>query len=292
MSDSAPAELLKFWIARRAAPAAMAWLEQHCEEIASDFSGRALGRAISMTPRRMGKAALGLSTDDRAAASRAREGWTPVDWSLDRAARILLLLSAAQRSEGFAERLKALAATSDVGELVAIYSGLPLYPDPAPLTALATEGLRTAMRTIFEAVAHHNPFPAEQFPQGAWNHMVLKALFIDSPLHPIEGLDRRWNLELARIMCDYAHERWAAGRPVTPELWRGVGRFADDAAIADLARVLETGSAIEQTAAALALSESDQPAASRLLASRPDLATDVGAGRVNWAALIPETAVA
>jgi hypothetical protein len=189
---------------------------------------------------------------------------------------------------GFAERLKVLVATSDVGELVALYCGLPLYPDQAQLTALASDGLRTAMRTVFEAVAHHNPFPAEQFSQSARNHMVLKALFIDSSLHPIHSLDRRWNLELARILCDYAHERWAAGRPVTPQLWRGVGRFANNAALADLARVLEMGSAIEQTAAALALSESDQPAAARLLAGKPNLAADIQAGRIDWAGLDPQ----
>jgi len=285
MADGAAAELLKSWIARHATPAAMAWLEQKCEDVASDPSGRALGPAISMTPRRMGKSQLELSADDSGAAARARPGWTPIGWSVDRAARILLLLNAANRPEPFAERLKALVATSDVGELIAVYSGLPLYPDQAQLTALASDGLRTAMRTVFEAVAHQNPFPAEQFSQSAWNHMVLKALFIESPLHPIQGLDRRWNLELARILCDYAHERWAAARPVTPELWRGVGRFADDAAIADLARVLETGSAIEQTAAALALSESDEPAAARLLAGRPGLAADIQAGRTGWAVL-------
>ena len=93
---------------------------------------------------------------------------------------------------------------------------------------------------------------------------------------------------LTRTLCDYAHERWSAGRPVTPQLWRGVGRFADDAAIADLARVLETGSTIEQTAAALALSESDQPAAARLLAAKPDLAGDIEAGRIDWAGLEPQ----
>jgi len=233
----------------------------------------------------MGKSDLDSSADDRAAAARARPGRPLIVWTVDRAARILLLLSAAQRPEPFAERLKVLVATSDVGELVAVYCGLPLYPDPALLTPLASNGLRTAMRTIFEAVALHNPFPAEQFSQGACNHMVLKALFIESPLHPIQSLERRWNLELARKLCGYAHERWAAGRPVTPQLWRGVGRFADEAAIADLARVQDTGSAIEQTAAALALSESDQPAAAQLLAGKPDLAADIRASRIDWAVL-------
>ena len=40
------------------------------------------------------------------------------------------------------------------------------------------------------------------------------------------------------MLRDYAHERWAAGRPVAPELWRCVGPFAEGAALDDLARVL------------------------------------------------------
>jgi hypothetical protein len=106
---------------------------------------------------------------------------------------------------------------------------------------VATEGLRTAMRTVFEAVANQNPFPAESFPQSAWNHMVLKTVFLDSVLHPIIGLDDRWNDELAGILVNYAHGRWAAYRPVAPELWREVGAFAYAAAIADLACVLVEG---------------------------------------------------
>ena len=72
--------------------------------------------------------------------------------------------------------------------------------------------------------------------------MVLKTLFIVRVLHPIIGLDDKWNDELAGILLNYAHERWAAHRPVAPELWRGVGAFAD--AIADLARVLVEGDAL------------------------------------------------
>ena len=63
--------------------------------------------------------------------------------------------------------------------------------------------------------------------------MVLKALFVETTLAPIVGLDERANPELARILRDYAHERWAAGRPVSPELWRCVGPFATDAAALD-----------------------------------------------------------
>lgn len=59
--------------------------------------------------------------------------------------------------------------TADLGELIAIYKGLPLYPDPETLVPVATDGLRTAMRAAFEAVAHHSPFPAESFPESAWN---------------------------------------------------------------------------------------------------------------------------
>ena len=193
-----------------------------------------------------------------------------------------MLVDAARAAGSFPERLKGLAASADLGELVAIYKGLPLYPDPDTLVPVATEGLRTAMRTVFEAVAHQNPFPAENFPQSAWNHMVLKTLFIDSVLHPIIGLDDRWNDELAAILVNYAHERWAAHRPVTPELWRGVGPFADAAAIADLARVLVEGDPLEQKAAALALTASRDPTAAEVLDRRRDLVDAVAAGEITW----------
>ena len=61
------------------------------------------------------------------------------------------------------------------------------------------------------------------------------------------------------MLCDYAHERWAAGRGVSPELWRPVGPAADDRAIEDLSRVLRDGHEPERQAAVLALSASDHP---------------------------------
>ena len=48
--------------------------------------------------------------------------------------------------------------------------------------------MRSAVKPVFEAIAHRNPYPAEMFEEGAWNQMVLKALFIGSSLAPIRGL--------------------------------------------------------------------------------------------------------
>lgn len=112
--------------------------------------------------------------------------------------------------------------------------------------------------------------------------MVLKALFIGSRLAPILGLDDRANPELAHILHEYAHERWAAGRSVSPELWRCVGRFAENEAdIADLAHALTLGG-VQTRAAGLALAESPSPIAQSLLAECPE-AEEIAASRLSWA---------
>jgi hypothetical protein len=277
-----PVDLLVAWIVRRASPEAVAWFNAKRTDLAAESSPRAFASVFGSVARRMGRGDLVLDPSDLAAAANARPRWRAAGLTLDQAARIVLLVDAGGTAGSFAERLKGLAASADLGELVAIYKGLPLYSYPDTLVPLATDGLRTAMRTVFEAVAHHNPFPSENFPQSAWNQMVLKTLFIDSVLHPIVGLDERWNDELAGMLVNYAHERWAAHRPVTPELWRGVGPFADAAAIADLARVLVEGDPMEQKAAALALTASRDPAAAKALTRRRDLGDAVAAGKITW----------
>ncbi len=88
--------------------------------------------------------------------------WDPRGWSVDQAARLLLLLARAKRP-GFAPVLDQLFVTADVGELVAFYRGLPLYPDPAAHLARAEEGARSNMKAVFEAVAHRNPYPCRAF---------------------------------------------------------------------------------------------------------------------------------
>jgi hypothetical protein len=277
-----PASLLHQWLMRQLPPPAAGWLTQTLDELARSASGQTLQRAVAGAPRKVGKQALTLSAADLAAAETACAGWRPDCWTTDQAARVLLLLGVETSTARLADRLHGLSATADIGELVTFYRGLPLYPEPSSYLAWAVEGLRTSMRVVFEAVAHDNPYPAAQFAEAAWNQMVLKSLFIESALHPIEGLDERSNPALARMLCDYAHERWAAGRPVSYELWRCVGRHADAAACQDLARVLKTGSPRERQAAALALSEAPVPCAGPLLAAAPELVDMIANRRLDW----------
>ena len=281
-----PESALHQWLEARVDAAGARWLQESVASLAGGGTDRDLFRCVSLVSRKLGKAPLALDAAALAVAETARPGWDPSTWTVDQAVRILLLLTAAADRQTFVRRLDQLCATADVDELVAFYTGLPLYPEPAAHRQRAAEGVRTNMRVVFEAVAHHNPYPAEQLPEDAWNQMVLKALFVGSTLSAIVNLDRRANAPLARMLGDYAHERWSAGRPVSPELWRCVGPFASGALLADLARVLEQGAPPERAAAVLALRSARDPEA-RLMLDRHVALRDVVAARgTDWKSVL------
>ena len=258
--------LLAEWIRRAAAPEGAAWFEETLSSLRRDAGERGLVRALGLAPRRLGKADLVFAGDDLARADAVRPGFDPTGLTVDQAARIAFLLAAERGDDdAFARRLMDLQRTADLSESIAYLRGLALFPGGPALLALAAEGVRSAVKPIFEAVAHRNPYPAETFDKRAWNQMVLKALFIGSTLAPIRGLRARANPELAEILVDYAHERWAAGRPVSPELWLCVGPFAQGRMLDDLARVLATGAPEEREAAAAALGASPAEGARAVL---------------------------
>ncbi len=288
MSDK-PSELIHGWLNRQLPEPAEQWLGAQLAKLAEEPTERGLQIALGMTPRRLGKDDLALSQDDLAAAEAARPGWDPRGWSVDEAARILILVAAGGRGPTFAKRFTDLCQTADAGEAIALYRGLPLYPDAELLEDQAAEGVRSNMRGTFEAVAHRNPYPRERFDENRWNQMVVKALFIGSTMQPIQGLDERANPTLAKILCDYAHERWAAGRPIAPELWRCVGPFARGAALEDLKRAAETNHAPSRKAAALALAASPAPEAKASLAALGELASAVESGGLSWESLAQES---
>ena len=278
-----PLDLLTLWLTRQLAEPARRWFEQQMSTLSPDAGDRELYLALGLVPRKLGKDDLALQPGDVEQANAARPGWDPSGLSVDQAARIAILLKAGGEGEHFRNRFVQLCRTADIAEQVAFYRGLPLYPNPELLTHQAGEAARTNMRSVFEALAHKNPYPFEQFDENRWNHMVLKALFIGSQLHPIQGLGQRANAELAIILRDYAHERWAAGRNVTPELWRCVVASGDG--LDDLKRALNGKDQVERQGAALALASSADPEAKALLATAPDLANAIDRGKLNWDSL-------
>jgi hypothetical protein len=282
-----PVELLARWLSRQLPPAEAAWLVGAVERLSTAGTDRDLYLLISLVSRRVGKERLTLDDMDIAAASASRRGWNPSAWTVDQASRIYLLLHSTRDGAEMSRRLDRLCGAADIDELVAFYRGLPLYPDQPRYKLRAAEGIRSNMRVVFEAVAHHTPYPAEQLDEPAWNQLVLKALFIGTALDPIVGLDQRRNPALARMLCDYARERWAASRPVHTELWRCVGPFAQGPALDLMRRLFDRGSDIEQRAAALALRDASDPDAVDLLASHPELARRARDGELSWRELAP-----
>ncbi len=270
------------WVRRRAPEEATRWLEGRVLAYGEGAPERALFLDFSGALRRTGKAPLGLLPDDLARADRLRPAWDPAAWTTDQAARIVLVLAWPSVEAGaYIGTLDKLFQSADLGELVTLYQALPILPHAAAHVRRCAEGVRTTMTDVFKAVAHRNPYPSEHLDEAAWNQMVLKALFVEVPLHPVFGLDARANPRLSRMLLDYAKERWAAKRDVSPELWRCVGPCADDVALGAMERVLLEGGAGERRAVALALRGTGHGGAKALLARH---AVDLPPG-CDWAHL-------
>lgn len=287
LNQTSISDLIHGWLAQQLTSESFAWLEQKSSQIAQGASVRVFFTAFSAVPRYVGKKDLELTSEDLQAASSMRTGWFPVGWSVDQLARTLLVLTLPQDdAEKYLKTLEQVFTTADVGELVALYQSLPLLSYPEQLRKRAAEGVRSNMTAVFNAAALRNPYPAEYFDNLAWNQMVLKALFVGSPLHSIQGLDDRANPELAKMAIDYAHERFRAGRSVSPELWRIVGRFADYTILTDLEQAIASNDPKGQAAAALACAECPLPQATAILARYPDLQASIQSGLLTWNSLI------
>jgi hypothetical protein len=288
-------DLLYRWVSRQVNTDALNWLDKKRQQIGDGAAPFLFFTAFSAVPRYTGKKQIQPTVAELGLASNACKDWYPSNWSIDQASRTLLVLSLPSTDvDKYLRILNQVFAAADVRELVALYQALPLLPYPERFRDRAAEGIRSNMTAVFNAVALQNPYPAGYLDNLAWNQMVLKALFVGSPLHLIQGIDERANPELARMLVDYAHERWAAGREVSPELWRCVGKFANSQILADLERVLTESQTqsysngkgqkklLETTAAALACADSHLPQAQDILARYPELQDDIQSGRLTW----------
>jgi hypothetical protein len=263
---------------------ALEWLEQQQDNIQENPENlQSFYLAFSMASRFFNKEDLELSEKSISEAERLRKGFQPSYWNLLQAARtFLLLLLPYEDAEFYHASLNKLFETADIEEQIALYAALPLLPDPNHLTHRATEGIRTNITSVFDAIALRNPYPADFLNKDAWNQMVLKAVFMQRPLYQIYGADKRANNDLARMLIDFAHERWSAGRKITPELWRFVCPYINENFLPDIKKTLTEGDALEREACLLACSLSPSPMAKQLVDKFPGLRLKINDPVKGW----------
>ena len=268
--------IIKEIIKANAAPDVVGWLEEE----------RALNTSFVLLPRKTGKAIINISKEQAEQLNSIIPGFSVDGWSIDRLGRAFLLLNldAVNKDEYF-RKIENLFLAAEMGELVALYSALPLLAYPEIWVKRCSEGVRSNIGNVMEAVMYHNPYPAQNLDQNAWNQMVLRAFFTGKEVGKITGIDSRANKELAYIISDYIHERWAAKREVNPNLWRLVGKFIDEKLFEDIKRLFEEGNLVDRKAGALAISQSNYQPAKALLTKYPELVTAIENKNLNWDSL-------
>lgn len=206
--------------------------------------------------------------------------------NIQQIARMYLLLKVLEADEDFfSPKVAKLIEVADIGEQETFLKFLILLPSPEKYVKGAVESLRTNVGTIFGAIAYNNPYPGLYFNEQQWNQMYLKTIFIEGDLGAILDVDKRANKDLARIISDYAHERWAASRAIHPYFWRPVTKFLNNDLLSDMQRLLGSKNEKENWAAALCLSNSDTSEAKEMLNKYPELLEKVKNKTLSWNSL-------
>lgn len=223
-----PADLLDQWLSARLAKAALAWLRNRAEASRKGSLPELL-TAFDGVARHIAKAPLALDAQQRVAAGAARAHWRPEGWSLDQAARALLMLRFPAHDDlAYTQAVGDLFANADLREQIALLRMLPLLPYPDAYRDLAREAVRCNLTPLLEALIFDNPYPFEQFDERQWNVTILKCLFLNLPLERVIGLEERNNRELARMVQGLVSERRAAGRPLPEDVYRWLPRPGQD----------------------------------------------------------------
>jgi len=270
-------------IQRTASPAAFEWLLEKANQFVNDKGTSIFYSTFTTVPRQTGKLPFTLTEAEISELSNNAEGFSLNGYTIDRLVRVWILLKwPSENKDAYLKTISQLFKAAEMNELVALYSALPLLQYPEDWVKQCAEGVRSNIGTVLEALICNNPYPSKYLEEAAWNQLVMKAFFTDKPVNQIIGLDERANKALAYTLSDYAHERWAAGRSVDPQLWRLVGKFIDERTFPDLKRVFFNGDVIEKQAVALTFYNTDNIPAQVLLASEPALKLTIENGQLTW----------
>nr|WP_239063287.1 EboA domain-containing protein [Streptomyces sp. SID13031] len=135
-------------------------------------------------------------------------------WTTDQATRALLLVGAEPTD------ILDVYRYGDAAEKLAVLHALSLADVADELQDQALPIVEDAIRTNDQRLvaAALGPYATQHLPQHAFRQAVLKCVFANIPLAVVDGLPKRVDQELIRMMTDFATERSAAGREIPADL--------------------------------------------------------------------------
>jgi hypothetical protein len=259
------------------------WLEEKTGLVKSENNAAQLNLSFAAISRKTGRKLININADQKKQINSILPGFSINDWPLYRLCRIWILLHVnACEKDNYCNKIESLFKNAEMNELVDLYTALPVFAYSAIWEKRCAEGVRSNIGIVSEAIMYANPYPSKFLDEAAWNQLVLKAFFTDKDVNRIIGLDDRANPQLASTLIDYAHERWAAKRPVNIQLWRLVGKFIDETNFSVIQNIFATGDINSRKAAALACSQSEYEPAKNLLDTAPELKNEMIENKLNW----------
>jgi hypothetical protein len=138
-------------------------------------------------------------------------------WTIDDAARVLLLTRLPLTGSAGAREVCDLYWYGDAGEKRGVLRGLDLLDLGDAALPVVRDALRTNDARLVAAAL--GPYGAVYLDAPAYRQGVLKCVFIGVPLAEVAGLHERRDADLARMFAAFARERVAAGRPVPADVW-------------------------------------------------------------------------
>ena len=183
--------LIMEWLSDQLTTDGFMWLSRKIMRLKIDPTDRQFYMVFNVLPKRIGTHKLRLDENELDKAEQCRENWKPLDWQVDHAARVAVILSIADIFPDFAASMEKIMSKARTEEVIAIYHGLPLYHDPKLYLPFAINGIDDEDTAVFSALAKHNAYPVEHFDDENWKKLVSRARQLNIPKENIIGLEQR-----------------------------------------------------------------------------------------------------
>lgn len=194
-------------LADRVRPEAIAWLRDAVDQIAADPT--AIRTRFAMVGRKVGREPLHADAD--------RDD--PHVATIDDAGRILLLAALRDR---IMDELDDLYRFGDAAERRGLLRALAYLPIGDRALGIVDDAIRTNDTRLIAAAL--GPYATAHLEDAAYDQAVLKCVFVEVPISPLDGLPQRVTPDGARMLAAFVHERIAAGRDVPAEVWQVIDR--------------------------------------------------------------------